>query len=635
MFFNVPEKWYNLVMKLIKKNTERGEEKKKRPKKLKRIKNANPSVVLDRHGNIIRRVDGTEHGDEKRGGQFLAELFEKLIPPGTKAGNKKQKTEMRKKPKRKAESEYNEAVPYDFPGDIIRSIKNTAGDFAGIIGGKSPSAGKAGEEKRGGIRDAAPIRKLSAIRRKFMSLSKAMRRIVIALSALFVALVSVCAFNIWASGFRETWKAREASDAEKAALESILDEAFADERSEKLRPLPYRTTPAKLDVRAGAAVLVDTANGCVLYEKNADRLIPPASLTKLFVMYIVFKEVEAGKITMDDIVPLPELSWAVNLPRDASLMHLGQGQTVTLRELMAGLAVASGNDAARAVAYYISGTQEDFVARMNAECRALGLKKTYFVEPSGYDENNITTARELAEFARIYVMHFPQSIEEFHSLKSLDYPLQKNLPSWQKNYGDTLAIHHSNTNPLLGKLDGVDGLKTGFIYESGYNLALTASRNGQRFLSITLQGQGKGTKQGNEGRIHDGTELMEWAFSTFADYEPGKDASLVFPVPSLASKGNDGKFVNLVPAWKNKITVPHLFGSTAKDSADAVKVVVDVPPYLYGGVKLGAQYGSVKYKLGEITLETVPLVADRSLESAGITGRFFGTLAKGSLEKNR
>ncbi|WP_407425114.1 D-alanyl-D-alanine carboxypeptidase family protein [Treponema sp.] len=451
-------------------------------------------------------------------------------------------------------------------------------------------------------------KKLSAFSKHFILFCVSL----LVLAVLFISLLS------YSADFKNPQNIKPLSPQQSDELASMLDSLYSEQRTSILHELPYAVTKANLDVWAGSAILIDASNGCVLFEKNADEVIPPASIAKLFVMYIVFKDVAAGKISLDDVVTLPERSWAVNLPSDASLMFLGQGQIVTLRELLKGLAVASGNDAALAVADYISGSTQAFVERMNEECRVLGLNKTHFVEPSGYDENNLTTSRELAAFCREYISKFPQAVEEFHSAPSIKYPLEKNLPSWQKKSGDQKAVYQKNTNPLLGVLEGCDGIKTGFIYESRYNLALTAKRNGVRFISVTMKGSGTGTKQGNAGRVHDGTEMMEWAFQSFADYNPEAELPSSFSVASLASKKTNGKFVNLIPAWKNTITVPHIIGETALDDAKNVKITVNIPKFLYGEVQAGKQYGQIQYKLGDATLETVPLVADRTYEKAGL-----------------
>ncbi|MBQ8013738.1 MAG: D-alanyl-D-alanine carboxypeptidase [Treponema sp.] len=460
----------------------------------------------------------------------------------------------------------------------------------------------------------------------FMRMSPFGKRFVLSALGVIIFAVLICTFLVYSATFTNPENVMPLSDEEILSLNEKLDSAYPEKRTAILKELPYSATKANLDVWAGSAILIDASNGCVLFEKNADQIIPPASIAKLFVMYIVFKDVEAGKFSLDDVVPLPERSWAINMPSDASLMFLGQGQVVTLRELLKGLAVASGNDAALAVAAYISGSTKAFVGRMNEECAALGLKHTHFVEPSGYDEHNVTTARELAAFCCEYIRRFPQGVEEFHSAPSIKYPLEKNLPSWQKAKGDSSAIYQKNTNPLLGVMEGCDGIKTGFIYESRYNLALTAKRNGVRYISITMMGTGIGSKQGNAGRVHDGTEMMEWAFSSFADFNPESTLPEFYPVAALGSKNTNGAFVKLIPAWKNTITVPHINGESALADAQSVKATVSIPKFIYGGVEAGKAYGQIQYKLGEAVLETVPLVADRSYDRAGIFGRIIDSL---------
>lgn len=603
-------------------------------KQPKRIKNAKPLVQFDKNGNIIKKNPDEEAKEKEKQEALKKNVAEKKI----------EKKKIKKTPQKKIEEDsYDIPEPYDFPDDIIIFLKNKFSSFFHLENNQYLKENDLTRFEKFLIK--LNIKKDSKIgkiliqmnknylktKEKFMKLPKNLKILTFLALVVVLFFIVIGTFNIWVSGFKNTKNSKLISEEEQQKLEIVLNKKYPNQHSNDLKPLPYKTSPVNLDVNAGAAILVDVSNGCVLYEKNADKIIPPASLTKLFVMYVVFQEIEKGTVKLDDIVPLPELSWAINQPKDSSLMHLGKGQTVTLRELLQGLAVASGNDAAKAVAYHICGSQEKFVERMNAECKKLGLKKTKFVESSGYDENNLTTARELAKFARIYITKYPESLNDYHSLPYFDYPLKNNLPDWQKNDVASYAVHHKNTNPLLGLLEGVDGIKTGFIYESGYNLALTAKRGNQRYLSITLQGQGRGTKQGNQGRIHDGTEMMEWAFYTFADYEPESKHKLYFPVPSLASN-NDGRFINLVPAWKNAISVPKVTTGTAKENAEKVKYVVKIPNFIYGQVQQGDVYGEIQYKLGDITLETVPLVADRTVEQSGIWGRFWGTLAKVKLK---
>lgn len=459
--------------------------------------------------------------------------------------------------------------------------------------------------------------------KKIKNLNPNQKKIALTCSLTFFFILLCLSFFLWSSTYLKPQNIKPLSLEQSSTLHSLLNRTYPELRGEGLKPLPYPIVEAQLELSCGSAILVDASNGCILFEKNADEIIPPASITKLFVMYIVFKEIEEGNLSLEELIDPPEMSWAINLPRDSSLMFLGKGQKVSVKELLQGLAVASGNDAALAIAYRISGGTKDFINRMNYEAKALGLTKTHFEEPSGYSENNLTTARELAEFCRIYINRYPQSLVEYHSLPEINYPMQKNLPSWQASKGDSLAVSQKNTNPLLNKLEGCDGLKTGFIYESGYNLALTANRGGVRFLSVTMQGPGKGSREGNFYRAQDGTTMMEWAFSSFADYFPKENIAQSYPVACLGSKE---KFINLVPAWSNSLTVPHIRAQTAIEDAKSVVAEVQIPKYIYAKAQVGEVFGQISYKLGDTVLETVPLVADRTVNQGNILKRLLANL---------
>lgn len=412
------------------------------------------------------------------------------------------------------------------------------------------------------------------------------------------------------------------STEQKNHLDKILEEKFAEEKG-ILKNLPYQTVAADLFINAESAILIDTETGNILFEKNADEPIPPASMTKLVEMYVVFEAVEEGSVTLDDIVPLPPQSWAINLPRDASIMFLAQGQTVTLRELLLGLAIASGNDASIAVANYVAGSMDEFVERMNRVVEGMGLEQTHFVESSGYSELNVTTAREFAAFSRMYIKSFPEAITDYHSKEVLRYPLEHNLPKSQQYQGDSQAVIQYNTNKLLGVLKGCDGLKTGFIYESGYNLALTAKRDSRRFLSVTMRGPGIGSVQGNRYRTQDGTTLMEYAFSSFADYLVSEEEKKSHSV-TVGVTGTFKKAVTLIPAYDEAFTVPFIAGSSPEEAASMVKTELHVPKALYLGATCGSTYGTITYTLNGVTLQTVPLVADRTVVQTSLLKKAWG-----------
>lgn len=432
----------------------------------------------------------------------------------------------------------------------------------------------------------------------------------------FCSLVVVRGFQ-----FKKEFAANPLSVNQKNELDLLLKNKYSD-RYQLIQSLPYNLTGQKVSVGAGSAILIDVANGNVLYEKNADEVIPPASMAKLFAMYVVDEEVSAGRLKYNDVIPLPPECWACNMPPHSSLMFLGEGQRVTLEELLLGLSICSGNDAAYALAYTICGNMEDFVARMNQVAVELGLENTHFVESSGYSEKNTTTAREMAAFAMVYLKQHPDSLKRFHSVEKFTYPKERNLAPGDELLAQdftqglprhiTMSITQKNTNPLLGKLEGCDGLKTGYIDESGYNLSLTAERNGVRFLSVTMKGPGNSTAEGQANRVKDGTELMEYAFRTFSDYR----ISGLEPV-HVKVYGAKEKSINLVPAFDVKVeTIPFIMGDSMAENLSQVETWVTEPGALKGDVVCGYEYGEVKVVLGDYVIDRIPLVADRSVERA-------------------
>ncbi|MBQ1591597.1 MAG: D-alanyl-D-alanine carboxypeptidase [Treponema sp.] len=406
---------------------------------------------------------------------------------------------------------------------------------------------------------------------------------------------------------------------EKNFLQTVLDSTYTKERDPLcLRSLPYQAQAPLLDVKAKSAILVDTLTGSILYEKNADQEIPPASLTKIVEMYVVLNECKKKNISLQSEVPLPEKALAQNLPLDASRMCLGRGEHVTLEELLLGIAVASGNDASIAAAEFVSGSMDEFVKKMNEAVKEVGLTKTHFVESSGYSEENVTTAREFAKFARHYINTFPETLAKFHSQKKIIYPLEKNFSDEEKRRsldGEKFSVEQENTNKLLGVLEGCDGLKTGFINESGYNIAVTAERNGTRFLSVTMGGPGTSTAEGNKWRVADNTVIIEYAFASYSDFK-----SEVSQVVSVPLAGCCQKSVNLVPAFPLNFTAP---------KGSKLNVTKKVPEYIFDSVECGKQYGLLAYTSGDNILYTVPLVADRSVGS----GSFFDSVVAEILKR--
>ena len=253
------------------------------------------------------------------------------------------------------------------------------------------------------------------------------------------------------------------------------------------------------DIWSKSGIVVDGETEQILFEKNSHLIVPPASMTKLVTLYIVYKEIEKGNLSYKVNVPVSYNADWRNLPKDSSLMFLKEGDKVTLYDLMEGLAVPSGNDAAIAIAEYISGSTELFVKRMNLEMAKLGFKTLHFVDPSGFNDDNEITVNEFVQFIMIFNKEFPHSIDDLFTKKSYTYN----------------GIKQYNHNPMIGLYRGCDGLKTGFIYKSGLNISLTAKK-GDRRVFIVLSGVMVDNKEDAERkRIVDSSVLLNYAFSSF------------------------------------------------------------------------------------------------------------------------
>lgn len=326
------------------------------------------------------------------------------------------------------------------------------------------------------------------------------------------------------------------------------------------------------DIMAEAAIVIDAATGTVLFEKNADEVIPPASMTKVVSMYTAFKLMDERGISMNQKAELPAESWAVNIPPGSSLMFLAEDQRVTMKELFEGMSVASGNDAAIAVACNVSGSVQSFMEEVNEEMARLGLIQTRFVEPSGLSEYNRTTAREFALFSKIYIEEYPEALRDFHSIRSMAYPKIWNLPEYSaktaaadQDGNTSQTIKQLATNRLLGTMEGCDGLKTGFIEESGYNFSVTCRRGNTRFIAVLMGGPGKTSAEGSRIRSEDGRKILEWAFANFRTFRP------VSPEPSVVTLwGSKDGYATVIPAEEAVFTVTAADSNSKAVSAGAI-----------------------------------------------------------------
>lgn len=255
------------------------------------------------------------------------------------------------------------------------------------------------------------------------------------------------------------------------------------------------TVYAEEDYARGAksAILVDSATGEVLYEKNADEALAPASMTKLGSMLVIMEAIDNGNLSLDDEVTISEE--AANM--GGSQVFLEVGEVYKVHDLLKGVAIASGNDAVVALAEKVAGSQSEFVAMMNKRFKEIGAVNTNFVNAHGLDaEGHYSTARDMSIIARELLKH--EKILEYTSIYE-EY-LEKN---------DGTKTWLVNTNKLVRFYDGVDGLKTGYTTTAGYCLTATAKKDNFRLISVVMG------EESSEARSSDTVKMLNYGFNTF------------------------------------------------------------------------------------------------------------------------
>jgi len=246
----------------------------------------------------------------------------------------------------------------------------------------------------------------------------------------------------------------------------------------------------RIKVRARAAILINNSTGRILYAKNPDRPIQPASLTKILSLYLVHEAIAQGKIHPQDRV---RISMNAQITGGSS-MYLVDETEVGLDDLIKGMAVVSANDASIAVAEHVGGSIADFVKMMNSKAKVLDMRHSHFVNPNGLPaKGQITTARDMLKLSRAYIRDFPEALQ-IHSMQEYTFA----------------NITQRNSNTLLRKLEDVDGLKTGFVRAAGFHLVATAKRGDTRLIAV-LMGE-----RNPKVRAKDATRLLEHGFRMVA-----------------------------------------------------------------------------------------------------------------------
>ena len=347
-------------------------------------------------------------------------------------------------------------------------------------------------------------------------------------------------------------------------------------------------TDRDFDVPCQAAILIDEDSGTVLYEKNADESRPIASITKIMTLLLTFEALEAGKVSLSDIVPVSEHAYHMG----GSQIWLQPGEQLTLDEMLKAICISSANDAAVAVAEFIGGSEPVFVERMNARAKELGMQSTTFRNACGLDEDgHLSTARDVAIMSREMLLNHPE-IENYCTV-------------WM----DTLrggATQLVNTNKLLKSYNGITGLKTGTTGKAGVCISASASRDDLRLIAVVL-----GSSSGKE-RFAAATSLLDYGFAMFE--------SALVPIPADAPKTlpvqkGEG------PALELCYTAPERC-LAVKGQGSALQAEVELPQTLEAPIREGSVIGSLNIKNSQGILQSCPIIAAESVDARSFSGCF-------------
>ncbi|KEZ51496.1 D-alanyl-D-alanine carboxypeptidase family protein [Metabacillus indicus] len=355
---------------------------------------------------------------------------------------------------------------------------------------------------------------------------------------------------------------------------TIATPAFAEEGSVQLAD------------KAKSAVLIERDTGNILYDKNSDEKLPPASMTKIMTMLLIMEEIDKGQLKMDEKVRTSEYAASMG----GSQIFLEPGEEMTVHEMLKGIAIASGNDASVAMAERIAGSEDAFVKKMNKRVKALGLKNTTFQNPTGLPEKgHYSTAHDMAVMAK--------ELLKFEK-----------ITQYTGSYEDYLREDTDkkfwlvNTNRLVKFYKGVDGVKTGFTNEAKYCLTATAKKDNMRVIAVVM---GAPTPKDRNAQV---TKMLDYAFSQYETHPLFKRNEVVAKMK--ISKG-DSKTLNLVTS--EPISVLTKKGGSVKDVTQEVVMKQN----LQAPLKKGDELGKLILKKDSKTVVESPLVAEGDIQQAG------------------
>jgi D-alanyl-D-alanine carboxypeptidase (penicillin-binding protein 5/6) len=368
--------------------------------------------------------------------------------------------------------------------------------------------------------------------------------------------------------------------------------------------LPAAAAAPPFETPAPIAYMLDLSSGAVLYAKDENRRIPPASMAKMMTTHVAFHLIRSGELQPDRMCPVRPETWQRwHGPAAGSTMFLSPGEQVSVRNLLHGIVTLSGNDATVVLAECISGTEAAFVALMNRHSAELGLQNSHWGNPVGWPDNGVTytTARDLGTLAAATIRDNPGLYREYYGTREF---------TWGRTLGGNQPITQANRNPLLGRVAGADGLKTGHTEEAGFGFTGSAEQNGRRIVMVVA-----GLSSFNQ-RIEESVKFMDWGFRAWQSRPILRQGQRIGEAQvQLGSAAS----VGLVAPRNLAVTYPSGLGQNIR-----ARIVYQGP--IKAPIQQGQHIADLVVQAGDMPATTTPLTAESAVGEAGFFGRMWAGL---------
>ena len=355
---------------------------------------------------------------------------------------------------------------------------------------------------------------------------------------------------------------------------------------------------SQIEVDANYVILQDHLSGKILYEKNADDKIYPASMTKIMTAIVTFDLLKKGETSLDEMITISEKAWRLSQSGYSSMFIMLDDQ-VSVEDLLKGIIIISGNDACVALAEGLSGTEKDFVMLMNEKAEEIGLENTNFNNSSGInDANNYSTVRDILKMSRYMIQNYPEYYSYF---KETSF-------TWDRTGGD--PITQGNRNPLLYKDVGVDGIKTGFLTVEKYSLASSIKSGKRRMTAVA-----SGFKTKNS-RSRESMKLLNWGLRKFDTIQIAKKDEIMTSLNVWLGKKSK---VEILPSEDVYLTIP-------KRKKKIIKVVFEYEGPIPAPIKKGDTLGLLNVYVSDELKKQINILAAEDIEKSNIFSRIFKSL---------